>query len=174
MLAATLIERVALAEPVETIGTMAAAASNRLLDALAVAIERPNEALGCAYLLGYVVECTLKSALGRILHLSEAESLREPVFEAVGRGKGHDLTRLINACLVQREVHLGLLPAEDASLWIARVSSVTEFVKVDFRYKSLAVRAVDLEPLYRDVEWIVAHVDGLRSRNVRKEEPSDA
>ena len=157
----TLTERVNLAEPIESIVTMEAAAQNRLLDALAVAMERPTEALGCAYLLGYSVECTLKAALGRILGLALAQPVYPALKNAVGPQGLHDPNALLEACLLGRRVRSTPLSALDEGVWRTRVASIRLASAVGFRYKSVPLLLTELEPMLRDVEWIIAYAEGL-------------
>jgi hypothetical protein len=161
MLPATLTSLVNTAEPVESIVTMEAAAESRWIDAVAVGTERPTEALGCAYLLGYVVECTLKAALGRAQGVLPAADLYSAAIRPLPPRDRHDLNALLAACLAARPSSLPALSALQTGVWQSTVSSVAHSHSVEFRYKSVAVAAVMLAPIYRDVEWIVTHAKEL-------------
>ena len=161
MLPAALTILVNAAEPVESIVTMEAAAESRWLDAVAIGTERPNEALGCAYLLGYVVECTLKAALGRAQGVLPAADLYAASIQPLSPGARHNLNALLAACLASRPATLPPLTALQAGVWQSRVAAVAASHAVGFRYKSVPVPNSALAPMYRDVEWIVEHAQEL-------------
>ena len=161
MLPAALTVLVNTAEPVESIVTMEAAAQSRLLDASAVGTERPQEALGCAYLLGYVVECTLKAALGRAQGVLPAADLYAASIQPLPPRDRHDLNALLAACLASRPTTLPSLTALQTGVWQARVAAVAASHAVGFRYKSVPTPSAALAPVLGDIEWIVAHAQEL-------------
>jgi hypothetical protein len=149
-------------EPVESITSMEAAAHNRWLDAIAIAGERPSEAITCAYLLGYVVECTLKAALGRINQVHPAQDLYNSVIRQL-RGTRHDLGMLLDECLQARIARLGPLGAHRESLWRIAVGNVATSHSVTFRYKSVVVPVGSLNGMYSDVEWVMLNSQELHT-----------
>lgn len=149
------------AEPVESITTMEAAADSRWLDAVAIAVERPREALGCAYLLGYVAECRLKAALGRVKGVMPAANLYAAAIQPLAPADRHDVQALLRECLAGRGAALPVLSVIQVSNWHLRVASVANAHAVSFRYKSYAPTLLALESLHTDVEWIVNHIEEL-------------
>jgi hypothetical protein len=158
----SLVAQVNTSEPVESITTMEDAAESRWLDALAIAVERPQDALGCAYLLGYVVECRLKAALGRLNGILPAADLYSAVIEPLAPRDRHRLPALLDVCISARP-RRSLLPlsALQESYWRVRVGSVADSHEVRFRYKSFPISVYALAAMYEDVEWIVAHIEEL-------------
>lgn len=161
MLPANLTALVRVAEPVESIVTMEAAAESRLLDALAIAVERPQDALSCAYLLGYVVECTLKAALGRVFGLLPAADVFTGAVATLPPYQRHSLSDLLDACLVARRAPLIPLGALREGVWRSNVAAVALNSAVTFRYKSYGVPVALLASMYADVEWIIDHAQEL-------------
>ena len=161
MFPATLRALVAAAEPVESITTMEAAADSRWLDAVAIAVERPGEALGCAYLLGYVVECRLKAALGRVQGVLPAANLYAAVIQPLAMADRHNMRALLRECLAGRGLALPPLSVAQQSDWLLHVDAVADAHAVNYRYKSYAVAILALRDLYTDVEWIVDHIEEL-------------
>ena len=158
---ATLRALVKAAEPVESITTMEAAANSRWLDGVAIAVERPDEALGCAYLLGYVVECRLKAALARVKGVLPAADLYAAVVQPLAPADRHSVRALLRECLAGRTATVPPLSAAQESEWRRRVDGVAQAHSVDYRYKSYPVATLALRELYADVEWIVNHIQEL-------------
>ena len=149
------------AEPVESITTMEAAAQARWLDAMAIWFERPADALGCAYLLGYVVECSLKAALGRVKNVLPAADLRAAVIGPLPPQDRHDCNKLLGECLNSRNNSHTTLGAQRQSEWLLHVRAVADAHTTDYRYKSYSVSSEWLLGMYEDVEWIVENIKEL-------------
>ena len=158
---ATLKALVTLAEPVESITTMEAASESRWLDAVAIAVERPNDALGCAYLLGYVVECRLKAALGRVNNVLPPADLYAAVVHPLAVQDRHNVEALLRECLARRTPRLPPLSLVRESAWHFHVAAIAGAHAVGYRYKSYAVAVPALNGLYSSVEWIVDNIAEL-------------
>ncbi len=152
-------------QPIETISTMELAASERLLDAAAIATGRPEEALGALYMLGYVVECSLKGALGHLSALLPAQNLYQGVLKPVSRTSRidlHDLEALLGECLqARRSRGLPSLSPVRAGEWDARVGNVALSSAVDLGCRSVPVPLSWVVSTYSDAEWIVGSVREL-------------
>lgn len=140
---------------------MEAAAESRWYDAAAIEMGRPKAALGCAYLLGYVAECTLKAALGRIVGLADTDDLFVGAIRNVPNSGRHDARALLEACLQERTPRSGIVAVLDVGEWNRHVGNVADNTDVAFRYRSLAIAWADVVPLYDDVNWIFAHAPEL-------------
>lgn len=153
--------RLALLEPAETWPSMESAAWERFWDALELLTGTEKRNTGSLYLLGYVVEITLKVAFFRLRNWPTASPIRLHAIKthASWQGKNaHDLTALVDILVAEsHEPGRTRFDPVFAGALKRHVANMVSHWRETIRYRYTAASHAEVVEAYESADWLLAN-----------------